>query len=148
MATSWLDTRLVTAASLVALLAWATTLATGCEEALGGPSITSFTISPDEIPRTDTGMTDEHFTMALTVSGFEAEIDDVNAFIQENGHSHPREDASYDLSIQGNSIDIEGVPLTWFSGVGAGTYNIGATVTDVNESEVTQRNLAEVTVTE
>lgn len=143
-----MDTRLVTAASLIALLAWATTLATGCEEALGGPSITSFTIEPDEIRNTDTGMTDEHFTMALTVSGFEAEVDDVEAFIQENERTHPTNDSTYDISIEGNAIDIEGVPKTWFQGLGAGTYDIGATVVDVNESEVTQRNLAEVTVLE
>jgi len=59
-------------------------LATGCEEAFSGPSIDSAEISPAEVPESDTGMTDECFTVDLNVSGFEAEIDEVTIFIVED----------------------------------------------------------------
>ena len=65
-------------ALLLALVAFGTT---ACEEALDGggfgSTISNFTITPDRIPQSDTGMTDEFFDVSMTVSGFETPVSSV-----------------------------------------------------------------------
>ena len=127
---------------LLGLVAFGTT---ACEEALDGgfgSTISNFTISPDRIPQSDTGMTDEFFDVSMTVSGFETPVSSVELFIQENGREAPRGD----LDVVGSSVSVDNIAKTWFNGVPPGLYTIGATVTAEDGSEVTQRNLGNVEV--
>jgi hypothetical protein len=130
---------------LLGLVAFGTT---ACEEALDGgfgSTISSFTISPDRIPQSDTGMTDEFFDVSMTVSGFETPVSSVELFIQETGQQAPL-NSERELSVVGSSVSVSNIAKTWFNGVSPGIYNIGATVTAEDGSEVTQRNLGTVEV--
>ena len=126
-------------------------LVVGCGEALNngsllGPRIESLSLTPDTIATSDTGMTDEYFTATLVVAGFEDEItlDEVDIFIQE---PDVVDAVPQDRSIDGNTITLDRIAKSWFAGLSAGTYPIGANVESETES-VSELNLFEITVTD
>jgi hypothetical protein len=110
------------------------------------PQILSMTVTPDTIPRSDVGMTDEYFTVTLRLLNFTEEITDVVVFIQEPYlEAVPQEEVF--VSEQGDEIELRGIAKTWFSGYTPGVYNIGALVRTATIS-VRENNLATVTVTD
>lgn len=126
-------------------------VAAGCGEGLNngsvlGPRIESLEITPDTISTSETGMTDEYFTATLVVAGFEDEIilDDVDIFIQEPDIVDA---VPQDRSIAGDTITLDRIAKSWFAGLGAGVYSIGANVESETET-VNELNLFEITVTE
>jgi len=125
----------------------------GCGEDFGsGPEIVSMTISPSTLSVTETGMTDQFFTVTIGISGFTDEIDveETRVFIQG-----PDVEAIFQTSsIVGNTITLGNIATGWFQTQPVGTYDIGATVQTVPgdtgqpSEQVTQLNLATVTITE
>lgn len=141
---------------LAAGLAVATT---SCEEAFSGPSIDSATISPSEIPASDTGMGDECFTVEMSVSGFEADLEEVTIFIVEDDNQRVtatpgtfdqcKTDTAPTFTEDGSRITVEGIPKTRLvSGLDPGEYGIGATIVDVEGGEVTQRGITTLRIVE
>lgn len=128
--------------SLVVLLAF---LLTGCGEDLFGASIVSLTVDPDVISLSDTGMTDEFFTVIVVVDGFEQEVDPdaTRVFIQEPDV----EAVAGTTSLSGNTITLGMIAKTWVGNLEAGIYDVGAEVRSETES-VTQRDLATITIEE
>lgn len=121
-------------------------LLSACGEDLGfGPSIDSVTIDPDIISLSDTGMTDEFFTVTITVSGFDDVVDpdETRVFVQE-----PEVNAvPGSTELSGNTITLTMIAKTWVGGFDAGIYDVGAEVRSPTES-VTQRDLATITIEE
>ena len=115
----------------------------GCGEDLFEPTISSLTIDPETISLSDTGMTDEFFTVNLSVDNFEDTVTDVTIFRQEPN----RVDAVGDVTIDGTTITVRMIAKSWFAGVEPGEYNIGAEVDSPNQS-VREFDLATVTVVE
>lgn len=131
----------------LSLLLAALLLFTGCDEDLVfGPSIDSLVIDPDVVSvHGDGGMTDEHFTVTITVSGFEDEIDpaDTVVFIQE-----PHLPAIAGVtSIEGNVITLGQIQKTWVGSLEPGEYFLGAEVHSATESALHQ-DLAMLTIEE
>lgn len=131
----------------LSLLLTAILLVTSCEEDLFfGPSIDSLVIDPDVVGvHTDGGMTDEHFTVRITVSGFEDEIDPslTTVFIQE-----PELQAVAGTAmIDGNVITLSHIQKTWVGGLEPGVYDLGAEVRSATESAL-HRDLATITIEE
>lgn len=136
-----------------AFLAILVLVSTGCGEDLGfGPEIVSMTVSPDTLSTTETGMTDQFFTITIEVSGFTDEIDveATRAFIQPD-----EVDAVYEsATLVGNTITLDRIATGWFQTLPPGTYDIGAEVSTVpgdngQPTEAVERlNLTTVTITE
>lgn len=123
-------------------------VASACQEAFGGPTITSLQIEPDTISKNrNSGMTDQYFEVTIQVTGFENEIEDVELFIAENDRTAPR-NPERETTIDGNTIAVTRIQQTWFNGMDPGTYSIGATVTDAQGTSDSRSNLAEVELTE
>lgn len=105
------------------------------------PGIVSMTITPDVISASDTGMTDEFFTVELTVINFADEIDQVTVFTQD-----PRVEAEpQNVVVEGNVVVLSGIAKSWFTDFDPGVHNIGATVESATAS-ITENNLATVTI--
>jgi hypothetical protein len=130
----------------LALLLLLLTTASGCGDVLNdGPTITSLTVSPSSVVQTDTGMTDEFFTITLSFSGFESDVivDETRVFIQD-----PEIDAVPGTAdLNGDTITLGMIAKTWVGGLAPGVYEIGAEVRSETES-VTERNLATIEITE
>lgn len=111
-----------------------------------GAEIVSLTLSPDTISLSDTGMTDEYFTATLVVDGFidPVDVDSVEVFIQDPERVEA-EPGTRD--IDGNTITLGMIAKSWFAGLEAGVYNIGAEVSSETE-QVLQLDLTTVTVEE
>jgi uncharacterized protein (DUF433 family) len=123
-------------------------VASACQEAFGGPTITSLQIEPNTISKNrNSGMTDQYFQVTIQVTGFEDDIEDVELFIAENDRTAPR-NPDRETSINGTTITVTRIQQTWFNGMDPGTYNIGAAVTDAQGTSDTRRDLAEVELTE
>ena len=134
--------RACVAGLLIAAIAVTTS---ACEEAFGGPTILSLDIQPSTISSNNAGMSDEFFTVTISVTGFEAPIEDVELFIAENDRPPP---GRLDPQINGSTITIDRIQTKWFQDMDPGVYNIGATVTDETGTSDTRSNLAQVEVTE
>lgn len=136
--------------ALVLLIGAALTLSS-CVDGLLGPTITSVTVTPSTIPKSQTGMTDEYFDVTINTSDFEGEFESAEVFIQVPDGAPMDSLGQFEPVEPGDMTTIVNVPRTiatsWFGDVGAGTYNIGARVTTDLE-EVTQRDLTTVTVTD
>lgn len=126
------------------LIALPALLAVGCGEDIGaGATIDSLTVDPDIISLSDTGMTDEFFTVTIVVSGFADEVDPerTEVFVQE-----PEVAAvPGSTDVTGDTITLTMIAKTWVGGLDAGLYDVGATVRSATES-VTQRDLATITI--
>lgn len=119
----------------------------GCGEDLGsGASILSLSVDPDVVSASDTGMTDEFFTVTLVVAGFEeaVEADQTRVFIQE---ASDRDAVPGDTTLDGDTITLQMIAKTWVGGLEPGLYDIGAEVRSATES-VIQRDLATITIEE
>ncbi len=138
----------------ILVLVLSTFMVAGCGEDFGGgPEIVSMTISPDTLSVTETGMTDQFFTITLEVAGFtdEIDVDETRVFIQGTDEV----DAIFQSSaIVGNTITLGMIATGWFQTQVPGVYDIGASVqtiageTGQPTEQVTQLNLATVTITE
>lgn len=135
----------------LALLIGALLTLSSCVPDVFGPTITDVTVDPSTIAKSNTGMTDEYFDVTISTSGFEGEFESAEVFIQvpdgapidSLGSFRTAEDGDISTIINENQT----IATSWFGDVEAGTYNIGARVTTDLE-EVTQRDLATVTVTD
>ena len=118
----------------------------GCGEDLGaGASIVSLSVTPSTIKQTDSGMTDEFFTVTIVTSGFEDEIDPelTRVFVQD-----PEIDAVPGTAeLNGSTITLDRIAKTWLGGLAPDVYSVGAEVRSDTES-VTQRDLATITIEE
>ena len=116
-----------------------------CGEVTEDAQIVSLTIDPSIITTSETGMTDEFFTVEMVVANFDDAIDpeSVVVFRQEP----TRTDAVGEVSIDGDNIAVRMIAKAWFSGVDAGEYNIGAEVESASQS-IREFDLAVVTVEE
>ena len=118
--------------------------------------VTDVTVDPSSIPRRNTGMTDQYFTIEVSYRGFESDVSDVEVFIQ-NPTPNMAERAA---TIRGGSMQmfpeesriVFETAQDWFSGVEPGTYSIGASISGSSQDGLdissTRRDLAEVTITE
>ncbi len=135
--------RLITAAILFTLAV----LFAGCLdlEDLDSPRIASMTITPSTISQGSTGMTDEFFTITIVTENFTEPLESVEVQIQENNREAQSTQAP---RINGNTIVLERVTLSWFQGLEPGDYAISASVFSEGELQnATEQNLATVTVT-
>ncbi|RAL24984.1 hypothetical protein DL240_01880 [Lujinxingia litoralis] len=105
------------------------------------PGIASMTITPSVISLSETGMTDEYFTIELTVVNFTDEIEEVTVFTQ----SPEIEAVPQSVVAEGNVVVLSGISKSWFTNFDTGAHPIGATVTSASAS-ITERNLATVTI--
>ena len=118
----------------------------GCPDLDDGPDITSVTISPNTVKKSSTGMTDEFFTVVIQTSGFESELTGATVAIQDIDpalEAQPQEEPV----INGDTITLNRIPKSWFSGLDVGEYAIETTVT----SELTtlrRANVATISVSE
>lgn len=122
---------------------------TGCPlDETTDPTIASMSITPNTIAVSSTGMTDEFFTVTITTANFASTITTANVFIQDADGAN-RDGTPETTMINGEVVVLNKIPLSWFSGLGAGTYKLGAQVSSEGGAEsVTQLDLATVTVTE
>ncbi len=117
---------------------------TSCIDAASDPDIVSVTVSPNTVPRSSTGMTDEFFTVTIVTSGFTSPPTGATVAIQE---LDPKLEAQPGATeINGDTITLQEIPKSWFGGLEEGTYNIETTVTS-DLTDLTQSNTATVTVT-
>lgn len=108
--------------------------------------ITSVEVTPSTLSQTETGMTDQFFTITIQLTGNVEEVDleETRVFIQDS-----RIDAVYQTSsIAADTITLEEIPFSWFQSQPVGTYQIGATVQTISGEPVTQLDLATITITE
>lgn len=112
------------------------------------PTIVSMTINPNTIAVSSTGMTDEFFTVTITTANFASTITTATVFIQDADGGN-RDGTPETTTINGEVVTLNKIPLSWFSGLSAGSYRLGAQIaTQDNAESVTQLDLATVTVTE
>ena len=111
-----------------------------------GAQIVSLTLEPNTISLSDTGMTDEYFTVTLVTGGFVDPVDPETAvvFIQEPERTEAEPGTR---EVSGNTITLGMIAKSWFAGLEPGVYNIGAEVSSETE-QVRQLDLATVTVEE
>jgi hypothetical protein len=142
---------------LVALGFVAALALTGCgDEFFDENAVVDVTVDPSSIPKANTGMTDQYFTIEVSYRGFDGEISDVEVFIEnptpdEAERAATIRDGSMQMFSDESRIVFE-TAQSWFSGVDPGTYSIGARVVGTTSGglEVTsgRRGLAQVTITE
>ena len=137
--------RLARACVASLLIAAIAVVGTACEEAFGGPTISSVDIQPSTISTNNAGMSDEFFTVTISVIGFEAPIEEVGLSIVENNRPPP---GRLDPEINGSTITIDRIQTKWFQDMEPDVYNIEATVTDENGTSASRSDLAQVEVTE
>ncbi len=116
----------------------------GCIDAVDGPDITSVTVTPGSISKSETGMTDESFTVVIQTSGFESELTGATVAIQDLDpplEGQPLEDPT----ISGDTITLR-ILKSWLGGLDEGTYSIETTVTS-ELTTIKQGNSATVTIT-
>lgn len=109
------------------------------------PEIVSMTVDPASIPQSDTGMTDETVDVTMQVSGFTGQIVEADAYIQLQ--AGPRTAQKQDFVVEGNTITLVGITKSWFSGLEPGDYSIGAQVVSDSGEDITQGDLATVSIT-
>lgn len=136
-----------------AVVAVAVVLGAGCGEDLlnNGPEIVSMSISPDSVPATSTGMTDQYVTVVLTVDGFTdpINVDSTRVFIETNNVDGVYQSAA----LAGNTITLSNIATSWFQGLTVGEYDLGAeVVTEDGDNgepteQVSQIGLATITIT-
>lgn len=119
-------------------------MSTSCLDAVDGPQIVSVNISPNNVQKSATGMTDEFFTVTITTSGFDSALTGATVAIQEL--DPPLEAQPGASDINGDVITLQQIPKSWFGGLEEGTYNIETTVNS-ELNELKQSNTATVTVT-
>ncbi|MEZ4461877.1 MAG: hypothetical protein R3E66_19580 [bacterium] len=135
------------------IVAAALAFGAGCGEDLlnNGPEIVSMSISPDSVPATSTGMTDQFVTVTLTVAGFNdpINVDGTRVFIEANNV-----DGVYQSSaLVGDTITLSTIATSWFQGLTEGEYSLGAEVVTVDgdngepTEKVSQIGLATITIT-
>lgn len=129
------------------LLALIIVTATACplDDIFEEPQILSMTVTPSSLPRSEIGMTDEFFTVVLSLINFDEEIENVSVFIQD-----PYRDAVPQeilIGPRGDEVELRGIAKTWFTGFTPGTYQIGALI-ETETVSVRENNLATVTVTD
>jgi hypothetical protein len=122
----------------------------GGDAALGdasSPAIQSLEVEPETVSTSSTGMTDQYITVTIETTGFANGIDDVALSIRDPERAAPK-NAERQMSVEGGTVTVENIQVTWFSGLGAGDYQIGATVMGPEGATVSGGGLATVTVTE
>lgn len=130
---------------------------TGCgDDFFSENTVLDANVEPSSIPKSDTGMGDEYFTVTVDYRGFDGGITEAGAFIQnpEPGGSDVSatiRDGSLEVYPDESRLEFETLK-SWFSGFDPGTYSIGATISgttsDGLDVESTRRGLAQVTITE
>lgn len=124
----------------------------GCaDDLLGGPEIVSMSVSPDSVASTATGMTDQFVTVTLVVGGFTdpINVDSTRVFIQDTNTDGIYQSAT----LSGDTITLTEIATSWFQGLSAGDYSLGAEVVsndgDNGEptEQVSQLGLATITIT-
>ncbi len=116
---------------------------TSCVPEGDGREIVSVSVSPTSVSQSDAAATD--WQVSMTVVGFEGAIVDADAFIQIGADTRSTNRDTFEVS--GNTIELVGVERSWFGGLEPGSYQIGANVvTDAGE-DVTQLDMATVTIT-
>lgn len=133
---------------LAVLLVSAAMVLPSCIDAGEGfPDITSLSISPTSLSEFETAnMTDQFFTIEMTVADFESEITEADVFIQLQGGDRVADKESFEQN--GNTIAITGVRYSWFSNLEPGNYQVGATVVSSTGERVQALDLATVTITQ
>ena len=114
-----------------------------------GPTIEDVTIDPSTISTSDTGMTDEYFTITIETAGFTEPISGADATIQEAG----REAVPGQIDVTGDVVTLREIPKTWFGNLAPGDYFIEIFVYSGDDpatplESVRQANATQVTVTE
>ena len=116
--------------------------------------ILSVTISPNVIATSDTGMSDEFFTIEIETTGFTdpIDVDETQAYFFDGDE---QTDAVYQSArLDGDTIILESIFTSWFGAQPAGSYEIGVTVntelgiTGRPTASVSEFGLATVTITE
>lgn len=130
---------------------------TFCFRSESGPAIGAALIDPSTVSQSETGMTDECFTVEMTITGFDAPIAEVTIFIVEDdsrsvtateGTPECAADASPKFQAGDTQIAVGGIPKPFVSGLGVGAYGIGATITDTEGNQVTERNITTLEIVE
>lgn len=109
------------------------------------PSIDSFEIDPSTISQSDTGMDDRFFDVEIMVSGFEGRVEAVELQIDEAAREEPF-NSERQLEVHSNRVVVSGIAMNWFQNLPPGVYHINATVTGGEGAEITERDLATVTL--
>jgi len=136
--------------------------ALACGDALSDDDIAeirSASIQPDQVSKSNAGMTDECFTVEMTVNGFQQPIEEITIFIVEDddrrvpassgriGECTGMTTAKFE--IEGNEVVVGGIRKSGLvGGLDPGTFGIGATVRAEDGSEVTQRDITSIEITE
>ncbi len=138
-----------------ALLALLALTVFGCGDDLaGGPSVESMTITPNTIAVSDTGMTDEFFSVTVQVAGFTEPVDAGSTRVFYSDGASDVEGIYGSSALAGSTIQLGNIATSWFQGQPAGTYELGVTVQSEADSSgrpaesVTEFGLATVTITE
>ena len=115
-----------------------------CGELANDASIVSVTITPDAIPESATGMTDEVFNIVIVTEGFGAPLESATVAIEEVDRTAEPEAGSF--MINGNTVSFA-TKKSWFSGLEQGVYKIRATVTSEGAADkITRGNATTVTI--
>jgi hypothetical protein len=107
-----------------------------------GPEIVTVSVSPTTIEFNHYNGT---MSVLISVAGFTGEIVEADAFIQLPPDS-PRLAPKTGFTVQGDMIELQGVPKTWFQGLPPGNYRIGASVVSSSGESIEQLDLATVQV--
>jgi hypothetical protein len=131
----------------VLVLSGALTLA-GCGllEDAAGPDIISMQITPSTVSQND-AIGSNDVEVVLTISGFEGEIVDADAFLVVGPGSEDRLAQKETFNVEGEStIRLVGIDATWFGGLDPDTYRIGAIVVSDAGEQVSRSDLTTVTI--
>lgn len=136
--------RAVSVRGLCALAIIAAVALAGCGDDFFdvGPQILDVRVEPNQLSESEAF--NERHEVTIEVSGFEGNIVDANAFIQEND----REANPAEVDVVGNTVILEGLERGWFGGLSAGTYSVGADVVSDEGEDIQQLDLETVTITQ
>ncbi|MFW5966184.1 MAG: hypothetical protein ACOCV2_01645 [Persicimonas sp.] len=113
-----------------------------------GAQILDVQVDPNELSETEAPNASPEVTIEVT--GFEGQIVDADAFLEESDipDGEDRYAQKGDIDVVGNTIILEDVRSGWFQGLEPGNYNVGAEVVSDEGENIQQLDLETVTITE
>lgn len=106
------------------------------------PSISALNVVPSSVSQAEVASVD--WDVSITITDFEGAITEADAFIQLDGDS--RSSGHGEFEVSGDTVTLVDVNQAWFQGLEPGTYDLGASIVSDAGEEVTQLDLATVTI--
>jgi hypothetical protein len=113
-------------------------------DATTSPDITAMTLDPSQIPASETGMTDQNFTVTIEIDGATTAPSSVEVYLQTN--DGPRSSFGDTVSSTAEEVVVE-APYTWAQNLEPGEYPVGAELAFPDEDPVAAQDLTTLELT-